>query len=66
MSSSAVLLFAMASDTMAEALAAGFTHEEYAAAHEKHAAAPEPAAGSDAAGKEAGSEEEKGEEVIGA
>ena len=27
--------------TAAEALAAGFTHEDYAAAHEKHAAAPE-------------------------
>ena len=52
--------------TAAEALAAGFTHEEYAAALEKHAAAPEPAAGIDAAGNEAGSEEEKGEEVIGA
>ena len=61
----------MASDTMAEALAAGFTHEEYAAAHEKHAAAPKPdatqAAGNDAAGDEVGREEEKGgKEVVGA
>ena len=52
----------MASDTMAEALAAGFTHEDYAAAYEKHAAAPEPgvtatqAAESDATGEGKGHE----------
>ena len=63
MSSSAVLLFAMASDTMAEALAAGFTHEEYAAAAVPEATATR-AAGSDATGDEAG-REEKGGEVVG-
>ena len=63
MSSSAVLLFAMASDTMAEALAAGFTHEEYAAAAVPDATATR-AAGSDVTGDEAG-REEKGGEVVG-
>ena len=54
----------MAALTAAEALAAGFTHEDYAAAHEKHAAAPEPdvtatqAAESDAKGEGKGHEEE--------
>ena len=56
----------MAALTAAEALAAGFTHEDYAAAHEKHAAAPEPdatatqAAESGATGDEAGSREGAG------
>ena len=49
--------------TAAEALAAGFTHEEYAAAAVPDATATR-AAGSDVTGDEAG-REEKGGEVVG-